>query len=64
MADDHAIRERFTDEEAAFLRYVRFGQLPPRVLPADYVELVEIDPPHQIEHERTEPGLWGAPGIA
>jgi hypothetical protein len=61
MADEHLIRERFTDEEAAFLRHVRFGELPPRVLPSDYVEVVETDPPHDRENERTDPRVCGMP---
>ena len=36
--------ERFTDEEMAFLRFARFGELPPRVLPTDLVALNETDP--------------------
>lgn len=42
MAEE-AERVEFTDEEAAFLRHARFGELPPRVLPAERVELVETD---------------------
>jgi hypothetical protein len=38
-------RERFTDEEAAFLRNVRFGALPARVRPDDWVEMTESEPP-------------------
>lgn len=34
----------FTDEELAFLRHVRFGELPARVLPEDQVMLIETDP--------------------
>jgi hypothetical protein len=45
-------REHFTDEEAAFLRYVRFGELPPRVLPSEMVETVEADTP-SVDHRRT-----------
>jgi hypothetical protein len=37
--------EGFTDEEAAFWRHVRFGQLPPRVRPDEYVELRETEEP-------------------
>lgn len=37
--------ETFTDAEMAFLRHVRFGQLPERVRPEDRVELAETDPP-------------------
>jgi hypothetical protein len=44
MADDHEAPVRFTDEEAAFLRHVRFGELPARVLPEEWVALVETDP--------------------
>jgi hypothetical protein len=32
---------RFTDEEHAFLRYARFGELPGRVPPEERVELTE-----------------------
>jgi hypothetical protein len=45
MDDDEAEpRIEFTDEEWAFLRYVRFGELPGRVAPEDRVELKETDP--------------------
>ena len=37
--------ERFTDEELAFLRYARFGELPQPVRSADLVEVVETDQP-------------------
>ncbi|MFD1321710.1 hypothetical protein [Micromonospora sonneratiae] len=36
-------RERFSDEELAFLRYARFGELPGRVRPEDRLELTETD---------------------
>ncbi|HVK24561.1 MAG TPA: hypothetical protein VM677_24645 [Actinokineospora sp.] len=36
--------EKFTDEEYAFLRYARFGSLPQRVAPSEFVELNETDP--------------------
>ena len=36
--------ESFTDEEHAFLRHVRFGQLPERILPEDMVEAQETEP--------------------
>ena len=35
----------FTDEEFAFLRYARFGELPERVLPSEWVASQETDPP-------------------
>ncbi|MCW2569882.1 MAG: hypothetical protein JWN54_3979 [Mycobacterium sp.] len=44
MTDEPAHVEQFTDEEAAFLRHARFGELPSRVDPADRVELTEAEP--------------------
>ncbi|SDC26308.1 hypothetical protein [Actinokineospora iranica] len=35
--------ENFTDDEFAFLRYARFGELPQRVLPDDLVPLRETE---------------------
>jgi hypothetical protein len=43
MAEDHEPVIRFTDEEAAFLRHVRFGELPARVRPTELIELVETE---------------------
>lgn len=34
----------FSDEELAFLRHARFGELPGRVLPEDYTEAAETEP--------------------
>ncbi len=34
----------FTDDEYAFLRHVRFGELPPAVRPEDRVPLTETEP--------------------
>ncbi|MEV8515646.1 hypothetical protein [Dactylosporangium sp. NPDC051484] len=36
--------ERFTDADLTFLRHVRFGELPNRVLPEDRIELAETEP--------------------
>ncbi|GIH04651.1 hypothetical protein Rhe02_27180 [Rhizocola hellebori] len=36
--------EEFTDDELAFLRHARFGELPERVRPDELVQLVETDP--------------------
>lgn len=47
--------ERFTDEEYAFLRHVRFGELPPRVRPEDRVEFTETEP------RRDRPDTGGGP---
>ncbi|GAA5081219.1 hypothetical protein HNP84_009372 [Thermocatellispora tengchongensis] len=55
--------ERFTKEEEAFLRFVRFGELPARVLPADMVELVETGTPGE-PPPLFDPSLWGGAGPA
>ncbi|MGW0435999.1 hypothetical protein ACWDV4_26070 [Micromonospora sp. NPDC003197] len=51
-------RERFTDEELAFLRYVRFGELPDRVHPEDRVELTETDPRRDRPDSAGNPDEW------
>ncbi|RKR85793.1 hypothetical protein BDK92_0002 [Micromonospora pisi] len=43
MATGEESVEHFSDEELAYLRHLRFGQLPPRVLPEDHVPLIETD---------------------
>ncbi|MFF5175729.1 hypothetical protein ACFY3U_24310 [Micromonospora sp. NPDC000089] len=43
--------EPFSDEEYAFLRHVRFGELPPPVRPEDRTELTETEP----RRDRPEP---------
>lgn len=50
--------ERFTDDELAFLRHVRFGDLPERVLPDSYVELAESDSPRVLQ-EVERPSIEG-----
>jgi hypothetical protein len=35
--------QSLSDAELAYLRFVEFGELPPRVKPQDYVELIETD---------------------
>jgi hypothetical protein len=48
-----------TDDEAALFRYLRFGQLPARVLPSDQVELVEVDPRRDVPEPVADPtGVW------
>jgi hypothetical protein len=42
----------FTDEDLAFLRHVRFGELPERVKPEEYVELTETDPPRELSAQQ------------
>jgi hypothetical protein len=39
--DERWRTERFTDEEFAFLRFVQFGELPPRVHPSEMIETVD-----------------------
>jgi hypothetical protein len=58
MTDDHEAPILFSDEEAAFLRHVRFGELPGRVLPEDRVELTETEP----QRYRPEPEEVGRDG--
>ena len=41
-----ASEKPLTDADYAYLRFVEFGALPPRVLPDEYVELIETDSPH------------------
>lgn len=48
--------ERFTDEELAFLRYARFGELPRPVRSADWVETVETEQPDLPEKPMFDPG--------
>ncbi len=43
--------EEFTDEELAFLRRARFGELPARVRPEELVTLVETDPQRDFSAE-------------
>jgi hypothetical protein len=59
MGDDQGVPIRFTDEEAAFLRHVRFGELPDRVLPAEWVELTETEPRRDIPEPAGDPAPWG-----
>jgi hypothetical protein len=59
MADDD--RVVFTDEEAAFLRHARFGELPPRVLPEELVELHETDPRPVLPDNKLDDRDWRYP---
>ncbi|MCP2256446.1 hypothetical protein LX15_000129 [Streptoalloteichus tenebrarius] len=51
--------DRLTDEEAAFWRFVRFGELPPRVLPDDMVGTVETEQPSLPADRPFDPGEYG-----
>lgn len=53
---DREHTERFTDEELAYLRHVRFGRLPDPIPPSDWSEAMDPDVPF----EPPEPRL-GAP---
>lgn len=55
---DVGMTEKFTDEELTFLRHARFGELPERVEPEDYVEMTETEPPPEQPVERHNPN-WG-----
>ena len=59
MDEDREHHERFTDEELAFLRFARFGELPARVAPADLIESAETDPPHEEPAEPSVRREWG-----
>jgi hypothetical protein len=59
MGEDRGHTEQFTDEEFAFLRHVRFGELPARVAPADLVETAEADPPHEEPQQPPVRREWG-----
>ncbi|MFG3702841.1 hypothetical protein ACGF5C_34025 [Micromonospora sp. NPDC047620] len=43
MAEDRS-ESPFTDDEYAFLRHVRLGEMPPAVPPEDRVALTETEP--------------------
>jgi hypothetical protein len=60
VSEDAASSERFSDEEAAFLRHVRFGELPPRVRPSDFVELTETEPRRDLPEPAVDPRYWRA----
>jgi hypothetical protein len=51
----------FTDEEAAFWRHVRWGQLPVRVSPEEWVELQETDEPPLRPDDRLDDSDWRYP---
>lgn len=59
MGEDHDPAEPFTDEELAYLRHVRFGQLPARVRPDELVETEETDPSHEEPAQPMVRREWG-----
>jgi hypothetical protein len=60
MADDEREQaEQFTDEELAFLRFARFGELPARVRPSEMVETVDADAERQEPQQPMVRREWG-----
>ena len=50
MVDNDEPSAQPSDEQAALLRRVKFGELPSRVRPEDWVEETDTDPPaHELE---------------
>jgi len=64
MHEDHGPTEQFTDEEAAFLRHARFGELPPRVLPSEMVQLVETESRRDIPEPAGDRHNWDVRGAS
>lgn len=52
----------FTDDEYAFLRQVRFGELPPAVRPDERVALTETDPGRDRPEKAEDPVRWNVQG--
>lgn len=59
MDEEREQNERFTDEEFAFLRHVRFGRLPDPVAPDDMIETAEADPAHEEPQQPPVRREWG-----
>jgi hypothetical protein len=59
---DRSSAARFTDEEVAFLRHVRFGELPARVRPAELVEAVDAETPAEMPYRPFDPREFGGSG--
>ncbi|MFI7490163.1 hypothetical protein ACIBXA_17460 [Micromonospora echinaurantiaca] len=57
MTDDRT-DPSFTDEEYAFLRHVRFGELPRPARPEERVELTETDPRRDRPEPHDDPERW------
>ena len=58
MTDDEVRGEPFTDAENAFLRHVRFGELPARVAPDDLVASVETEGRRDLPEVLGDPVEW------
>lgn len=48
MSEQEHAAERFTDDELAFLRHARFGELPPRIAPEQRTASTETEPPRYL----------------
>ncbi len=58
MTDDQTPTSRFTDDESAFWRHVRFGELPARIRPEERVELTETEDPRDVPPHLGDPDVW------
>ncbi|MGC4772555.1 hypothetical protein ACLQ25_26720 [Micromonospora sp. DT44] len=56
------VEQPFTDDEYAFLRHIRFGELPPPVRPEDQVALTETDPGRDRPENAEDPVRWNVQG--
>ncbi|WP_410809185.1 hypothetical protein [Micromonospora sp. 067-2] len=52
------IEQPFTDDEYAFLRHVRFGEMPPGVRPDERVELTETEARPDRPEPYDDPVQW------
>jgi hypothetical protein len=59
MDEDRESVEPLTDEELAHQRRVRFGQLPARVRPEDFIETEETEPTHEDPAQPMVRREWG-----
>ena len=59
MSEHREQTEPDTDEELAYLRHTRFGQLPARVRPEDRVEAEEAEPVHEEPGQPMVRREWG-----
>jgi hypothetical protein len=56
---DRGHTERFTDQETALLRQLRFGRLPDPVPRAEWVEALDTDTQFELPDERPAPPHLG-----
>jgi hypothetical protein len=59
VSDAPEHRGPISDEEAALFRFLRYGQLPERVLPSERVELVDAESGQAVSDPAADPtGVW------